>query len=889
MAGKVNGITIAINADTNGVTAGLKDVTSESVALAKQLKSVESLLKLDPENTELLATKQKLLADSVEASRRKLDALRAAQDDVKRAVASGSIGTEEYLAFQREIVQTEKRLRDLSAQEKGTGDQTDALEKDVKEASAEMQKAGDESSKLGDALKNGLKKGAEIAADALKAIAEKAVEFAKGAVETGMGFDAAMSQIGATLGYTVEELNADYSTASDSAKRAQDDFNMLREKAKQMGADTAFSASEAAEGLNILAMSGYSAEESCAMIKDVLDLAAAGSLGLADAAKYTSGAIKGFADDTKDAQCYADLMAKGATLANTSVGQLGEALSSGAATAASYGQDAEDLTLALLRMAEQGETGTNATTKLNRAMADLYTATPQAAEALEALGVKTYDNAGNARELNTVVDELNRALSGMTEEEANAYKNTIFTANGLQAFNKMTVTSTEKVTDWSNALKDASGSAANQAETMLDNLQGDMKLFGSAAEGAKIALSDALSPALREMVQFGTDAVTSITEGFESGGLAGAADKLMEKIPEAIEKFLPKIIHAVTNVTQQLVRALPRVLSAIGSALPALLDGIMQITPELGKAALEIIKTLGDGLAKSLPTLVPTIINIALEIVDILTDPATLGTLIDASLAIILALSNGIIESLPTLIERLPELIGGIVTGIADSLPKLLEAAVAIVTSICEYLFDPENADQLLTAAMEICVTIAKGIGDAIWKITEKVAEIAKEIADKLGIGEYWEAGADVIDEFMGGVKAKWEEWRDWWEGFGEYLYDFLHPDFSGDSMIDESAVWQPPEPAMAVGGIVTRPTRALIGENGAEVILPLDRNTGWMDQLADKIGGGGVTIGAVQITVPAGSDGRQIARDFVAELDTQLRQYQIAQQRGIGGTAWPT
>jgi TP901 family phage tail tape measure protein len=742
---------------------------------------------------------------------------------------------------------------------------------------------------------------------------------------------------------------------------------MLREKAKQMGADTAFSASEAAEGLNILAMSGYSAEDSCAMIKDVLDLAAAGSLGLADAAKYTSGAVKGFADDTKDAQYYTDLMAKGATLANTSVGELGEALSSGAATAASYGQDAEDLTLALLRMAEQGETGSNATTKLNRAMADLYTATPQAAEALKKLGVSAYDSSGAARDFNTVVDDLNKALAGMSDEEANAYKNTIFTANGLQAFNKMTVTSTDKVNEWAEALQTATpsidqisakldesgiawekyadnawmktgsgvegltkqimfnlkeqglsveetadfiaseydmamddakaavesvsdamkGSAAQQADTMLDNLQGDMKLFGSAAEGAKIALSDALSPALREMVQFGTGAVGPITEGFESGGLAGAADKLMEKIPEAIEKFLPKIIHAVTNVTQQLVRALPRILSAIGSALPALLDGIMQIAPVLGKAALEIIKTLGDGLAKSLPTLVPTIIDIALEIVDILTNPDTLSTLIDASIAIVIALTDGIINSLPKLIERLPELVDQLVNGIIDNLDKLLDAAVQVVEKFAGYLFDPENADKIITAGMEIITKIAKGLGDALWKITAKVKEIAKEIADKLGIGEYWEAGQQVIDDFMNGVKAKWDEWESWWEGIGERIFDWLHPDFSGDSMIDESAVWQPPVPAMASGGIVTRPTRALIGENGQELVLPLERNTGWMDQLAAKIGGGGITIGSVQITVPAGSDGRQIARSFVAELDTQLRNRQIAQGRGTGGAGW--
>ena len=117
---KVSGLTIAISADTSGVTAGLKDITSESISLSKQLKTVDGLLKLDPTNTELLDTRQKLLAESIETTRKKLDALKGAQEDVKKAVASGKIGSEEYVAFQKELVQTEKRLKDLE----GTADDT---------------------------------------------------------------------------------------------------------------------------------------------------------------------------------------------------------------------------------------------------------------------------------------------------------------------------------------------------------------------------------------------------------------------------------------------------------------------------------------------------------------------------------------------------------------------------------------------------------------------------------------------------------------------------------------------------------------------------------------------------------------------------------------------
>ena len=115
MAGPIKGIEIAISADTSGVTKGLKEVTSESMKTSKNLKSVESLLKLDPHNTELVAQKQKLLAQNIEQTKDKLSKLKAAQDDVKAAFERGEISEEQYIAFQGEIVKTENRLKQLES------------------------------------------------------------------------------------------------------------------------------------------------------------------------------------------------------------------------------------------------------------------------------------------------------------------------------------------------------------------------------------------------------------------------------------------------------------------------------------------------------------------------------------------------------------------------------------------------------------------------------------------------------------------------------------------------------------------------------------------------------------------------------------------------------
>lgn len=320
------------------------------------------------------------------------------------------------------------------------------------------------------------------------------------AVKAGSDFESAMSQVAATMGKPKSEIQ-------DLTKFAQ-----------EMGAKTVFSATEAANGLNILAMSGLSAKEQMAALPDVLNLAAAGAMNLEDAASYTTGTIKGFSDTMDNAKYYVDLMAKGATLANTDVKGLGEALSTSAATASSYKQSADSVTLSLLRLAEQNITGAEAATALNRAMMDIYTPTSDAATALDELGVSAYDAQGNARDFNDVVDELNGALSGMSDQEQNAYKNTIFTTYGLQAFNKMTVTSADKINSFKEGLAGASkelngqGAAAAQAQTHLDNLKGSLTLLGSALEGAGIAISNSLIPYIRKLTDWITSLVTKFNE-----------------------------------------------------------------------------------------------------------------------------------------------------------------------------------------------------------------------------------------------------------------------------------------------------------------------------------------------------------------------------------------
>ena len=414
------------------------------------------------------------------------------------------------------------------------------------------------------------------------------------ALKAGTDFESAMSQVAATMGTTTDKIQN------------------LSKFAQHMGATTAFSATQAAEGLNVLAQSGLTAEEQMQALPEVLNLAAAGNLSLADSSTYVVGTLKGFGKGMDEAKRVTDLVAKGATMANTDVRGLGTALSSSSATAKSYGQNMDSVTLSLLRLAEQNITSEEAATALNRAMMDLYTPTSTAKKALDELGVSVYDAQGNARDFNEVVDELNGKLSGMSEEERNAYKNTIFTTYGLQAFNKMTVSSTEKVNDFKEGLKDANDSALKQAQTQLDNLKGDITLFKSALEGAGIVISNVLIPNIRSFIQWLTNLVTKFNE-----------------LSEEQQNFIVKVGLVIAAIGPVLL-ILSKVATAVSRTITVFKT--FKTTIEAVKTSIDLVKAGYAGLATQMGGIPQIIADLSTgfsgALLPILSVVAVIGTLV---------------------------------------------------------------------------------------------------------------------------------------------------------------------------------------------------------------------------------------------------------------------
>lgn len=521
--------------------------------------------------------------------------------------------------------------------------------------------ASSSTSKIGGAFKTVGK----VAKTAMAAGSAAAVAFTKTSIDSGMNFDTAMSQVAATMGTTVDKIEN------------------VKAKAEEMGRTTKYTATEAAEGMNILAQAGLSADEQISGIGTVLNLASAGTMSLEESASYTAGAVKGFGDSMGNASYYADLMAKGATLANTNVRGLGEAFSGSAATAKNYGQAADSVTLSLLRLAEQNVTGSEASTALNRAMADLYTPTDGASKALSQLGVSAYEANGEAKDFNDLVDELNGSLQGMTAEQKNNALATIFTTQGLQAFNKMTASSDATVQKFWKGIQDSSGSAAQQAATQLDNLKGDITLLSSATDGLELGFYNTFSGAIRGAIKDVTSEVSGLAEAMESGGISGALSKLAQdainfsgQLPGLTKiggDLINGLISSVTQNSGSITTAVGQLLNNLASTISVGLNVFTSV-------GVNLLTTIASGMTQGIPTFLGQALPMLTQFTESLRSNA--GKLINAGLALIQNIAQGLINSIPVLIAYVPTIITNLAGIINDNAPKILATGVTIITNL---------------------------------------------------------------------------------------------------------------------------------------------------------------------------------------------------------------
>lgn len=406
-------------------------------------------------------------------------------------------------------------------------------------------------------FKNALSGLGSIASTALKgvttavaAVTTAVAGVATAAVKVGSGFESSMSQVAATMGLTVEDI-----------RNGSEEFELLSQAAKDAGATTAFSASEAADALNYLALAGYDAATSADVLPSVLNLAAAGGLDLAYASDLATDAMAALGIEASSTNLteFGDKMAKTASKANTSVGQLGEAILTVGGTAKSLAGGTTELNAALGVLANRGIKGAEGGTALRNVILALSAPTDKAADAMSALGLEVYDAVGNMRPLNEVFRDLDSALSGMTEGEKTKVLNEIFNKVDLKSAQALLAGCGEEFDNLAAAIDDSAGAMQNMADTQLDNLQGDVTIMKSALEGLGISVYENLQAPLRDTVQFATELVGQLSEALNENGLEGlvsAAGDVLSEVLLKITSELPKFIDIGVKVIKSLISGL---------------------------------------------------------------------------------------------------------------------------------------------------------------------------------------------------------------------------------------------------------------------------------------------------------------------------------------------
>lgn len=477
-------------------------------------------------------------------------------------------------------------------------------------------------------FKSGLSKLGKTAAVALGAATAAAGVFAKSAIDAGMTFDKSMSQVAATMGKTVGEI--------------QD----LRDAALEAGSTTAFSATEAADALNYLALAGYDSATAADTLPAVLNLAAAGSMDLAYASDLATDAMSALSIEAGNENLtkFGDQMAVTASKANTGVSQLGEAILTVGATAKNLAGGTTELNTALGILADNGTKGAEGGTRLRNIILSLTAPTDTAAEQLERLGVSVFDAFGNMRPLEDILSDLNSSMSSFTAEDRINAINKIFNKTDIGDVNYLLSVSRDRWNELSTAIDESQGAMQRMADTQLNNLSGDITIFKSALEGAQIALSDQMEPALRDLVQFGTTSLGTLTDAIQTGStdaIFNAALSMVDSLSASLEENLPTLIENGLTFLENFA-------SSFRENAGLLVD-----------AGIQLVLSLAQGLADSFPTIIEKLPGIVSDIAGVINDNAP--KLLMAGMNLIITLGLGLIKAIPALIKNIPQIILAIV------------------------------------------------------------------------------------------------------------------------------------------------------------------------------------------------------------------------------------
>ena len=608
--------------------------------------------------------------------------------------------------------------------------------------------------------KSGFSKFSEIGKNALSVfagnvlteVASQARNAAGAVIEIGSAFEMGMSTVQAISGATGDDLTA------------------LTDKAKEMGANTKFSATEAAEAMQYMAMAGWKTDDMLNGIEGIMNLAAASGEDLATTSDIVTDALTAFGLTAQDSAHFADILAQASSNANTNVSMMGETFKYVAPVAGAMGYSAEDVATAVGLMANSGIKASQAGTSLRTMLSRMAKPTKEVQAAMDALGISLTDSDGNMKSLHEVMGDLRTGFGGLSEAESITMATMLGgqeAMSGLLAIVNASDADYQKLTD---SIGACDGAAASMADTMQNNLEGQLTILGSAAQGLALEVYDSVKVALTDITKLGIDAVSNLTDGFKTGGVMGMieaagqmANAFAENLPVIIEQGLPLIegftenlranagklvdggLNLILKLAQGLMDGLPAMLQHVPQIIINLAGVINDNAPKLLKAGVKLIGILGKGLIQAIPDIVAAMPQIIQAIVSVI-QAFNWGNL---GINIIKSLKNGIIS----MVGAVQSAGTGIFNAIKGSIQNLPKALLVIAKNAVHSIVQSFTSQPWGNIGKNIIIGIATGITGSIGKVADAARNAAKKAFDAakdfLGIHSPSKLMRDVIGKNM--------------------------------------------------------------------------------------------------------------------------------------------
>ena len=664
-----------------------------------ELKEIDKLLKLDPTNTELLQQKQRALSDEIGNTKDKLELLKNEEQEVQQKFQEGKVSQEQYDALKRTIIETEESLK--------------SLENEVGSGSAKLAEISAEAGKIGENMTS--------AGEKMLPVTAAVAGLGTAAVKTAADFDSSMSNVAAISGSSAE------------------DMDKLRERAREMGAQTKFSAKEAGDAMGYMAMAGWDAEQMYDGLPGIMNLAAASGEDLAATSDIVTDALTAFGMKAEDSSHFADVLAKASSSANTNVGMMGETFKYVAPVAGALGYNAEDTAVAIGLMANSGIKASQAGTQLRASLTNMIKPSKTVGDAMEKWGFY-------ATEAATSVNQAK-----VDKQMIRVQKATLAADKAQQKYNEAVSKYGSESTEASNAaatleIKQSELASANETLTQLqEGTTTNVRLYNKALQN-----EDGSMKSLKETMDFLRETMGGMTEAEQTQ----AATAIFGK--EAMSGMLA-IINSSDKDYKNLVKNIDNCDGAAETMAETMQDNLSGQITALQSALQELAIAFGEILMPYIRKAV----SVIQEFVKKLNGMSDGQKKIITTIALIVAAIG------PLLIT-----IGKIATGISAitalfSKMKTLETATGILGKIQDAfsaLFGVIAAHPVIVVITAIVATLmllytkCQWFRDGVNAIVQKIASFFTEI-----LPQAW----STLMDFLSGVPA-------WWSGIWQQVLDFF-------------------------------------------------------------------------------------------------------------------